>query len=341
MQDNIEFRMRDNLLIKGTLMGNINSPDLIIMLHSGGYDRTEHGVREVTKSSSGTIKSYYNKRGNYEYLSDLLKKDAAILLIDQRNHGRSGKNIDEVRMKEEIRKIDASMSEQTISLIFECLKSNNTEKLSFITNNELKNLIKHPIIKDLSFLEMKDDLREIVQSMIYQNHYANIHLVGTCMGGLVSSLYATQNPDKVKSLTLFSPLFTFGSTFLHPDNEFAEKKAQIIYAGKQFRMGKAVEGIKTYEEIAYIRQFFYENLFALNIPIFCIQGVEDKLVPVKGQEKIFQQLKNYQDTFGLSPVYYAEISPGVHCLYDTIFPSLVEVSEFINSNLQQNDLKRN
>ena len=50
MQDNIEFRMRDNLLIKGTLMGNINSPDLIIMLHSGGYDERSMVLGKLLKA---------------------------------------------------------------------------------------------------------------------------------------------------------------------------------------------------------------------------------------------------------------------------------------------------
>ena len=41
MKDNISFKMPDGLVIRGTLMGNIESPNLIVMLHSGGYDRRE------------------------------------------------------------------------------------------------------------------------------------------------------------------------------------------------------------------------------------------------------------------------------------------------------------
>lgn len=338
MPDNIEFQMRDGVLIKGTLMGNVTSSDIVIMFHSGGYDRREKGVCEVIKTEQGNRKIYYNERGNYEYLSDLLKRDAAILLIDQRNHGKSGKNIDEEKMRSAISSIDQNISDEESQLILDSLKKKCLDKLSFITNEQLQKLIHHPIIKDMSFLEMSEDLEEIIEEM--KRHYTNIHLVGTCMGGLVASLYALEHEKNIQSLTLFSPLFTFDSTFLHPDNEFAIHKSKLIAAGNQFRMGNAVEGPKTYQEIAYIRQAFYEQLNKINIPIFCIQGVEDQLVLEKAQENIFRKFKEYHDAHGLSPVYYAEIYPGVHCLYDTIFPSVVEVSNFIYSNIKQNDLIR-
>ena len=65
MKDNISFKMPDGLVIRGTLMGNIESPNLIVMLHSGGYDRREKGVKEINSNQ----KEYYNAKGNYEYLS--------------------------------------------------------------------------------------------------------------------------------------------------------------------------------------------------------------------------------------------------------------------------------
>ena len=105
-------------------------------------------------------------------------------------------------------------------------------------------------------------------------------------------------------------------------------------------MGNAVEGLHTLAEIENLRKDFYKQLLQINIPIFCIQGLEDKLVLAKHQNALFASLKEYHDTHNLSKVYYAEISPGVHCLYDVLHPSLQVASEFIYSNLDTG-LKRN
>ena len=105
-------------------------------------------------------------------------------------------------------------------------------------------------------------------------------------------------------------------------------------------MGNAVEGPKTIEEITKIKKYFYGRLNNLDIPIFCIQGLEDTLVPAIDQNAIFKELKTYHDKHKLSPIYYAEIKPGVHCLYDTLFPSLIEATTFIVSNLNTDVLKK-
>ena len=39
--------MNDGLIIRGDLLGNIDSPNLTIMLHSGGYDRHEWGIKDI------------------------------------------------------------------------------------------------------------------------------------------------------------------------------------------------------------------------------------------------------------------------------------------------------
>ena len=90
----INFKMSDGLNINGTFLESTTSNDLIIMLHSGGYERMEHGVRKISNGK----KEYYNPKGNYAYLSNYLQNNASILLLDQRNHGKSGKNIDESAM---------------------------------------------------------------------------------------------------------------------------------------------------------------------------------------------------------------------------------------------------
>ena len=333
MKDNISFKMPDGLVIRGTLMGNIESPNLIVMLHSGGYDRREKGVKEINSNQ----KEYYNAKGNYEYLSSYLQKDAAILLIDQRNHGRSGKNIDEEKMALAIKEV-ANLSDYDIKLLNRCLKEKDDAMLDYLVTkpnkSNLEILLKKPIVKDMSFLEMADDLAEVLYLIKREYNYSNIHLVGTCMGGLVSTLYVFNHPNSVNSLTLFSPLYTLDSAFLHPDNEFAIHKHEVVMAGGQYKIGNAVEGLHTLAGIENLRKDFYKQLLQINIPIFCIQGLEDKLVLAKHQNAIFKTLKDYHDANNLSPVYYAEIAPGVHCLYDVLYPSLIEATNFISSNLE-------
>ncbi len=339
---NVEFKMKDNLIIRGVLEGKIEANDLVIMLHSGGYDRNERGV----KQNKNGKKCFYNPRGNYEYLSDILKSDAAILRIDLRNHGLSGKNIDTLKMLELLKEFN--ITSLNARLICSLLLQNDKIKLKEVIEGlklddkdkmELKQLVKRPIIKDSSFYQMRDDIKEILEQI--GGNYQNYHFVGTCMGGLISALYIMDNPLKVKSLSLFSPLFTLDQAFLRSDSNdtFSYHKRQVIKNGGQFRMGNQVEGIKTYQEVASFRPMFYENLKKINVPICAFQGVEDKLVNALEQEKIFAFIENYHKEKGLMPVYYASISPGVHSLYDVIYPVIMEVGDFIKANLSQN-LKR-
>ena len=348
MKTNIEFTMSDGLLIKGTLLGNKTSSNLIIMLHSGGYNHLERGVEKVINTPDARKIIYYNNRGNYEYLTAELKEDAMILLIDQRNHGESGKNIDIPKMLVALKKI-SDFDNSIISNIINSLLKKDKDTLKKIVASLpledskkvlLQELLKRPILKDMSFIKMQDDLSEVIEQMQTLYQFSAIHLVGTCMGGLVSTLYALNNPNMVKSLTLFSPLFTFDYSFFHPSDDFTKNKLAVIAAGRQHRMGNAVEGPKTIEEITKIKKDFYDRLNNLDIPIFCIQGLEDTLVPARDQNVIFKELKTYHDKYNLSPIYYAEIKPGVHCLYDTLFPSLIEATTFIVSNLNTDVLKK-
>ena len=114
----VAFTLSDGLLLKGSLLDNENSKDLIIMLHSGGYERIEHGVKEI----NGPEKIYYNPEGNYTYLSNYLAQDASILLFDQRNHGQSGKNVDVAAMSKAIKNINSKIDDNVISDIIIALK---------------------------------------------------------------------------------------------------------------------------------------------------------------------------------------------------------------------------
>ena len=107
MYKELEFEMSDGLIIKGQIEGNIASDNLIVMLHSGGYDRHERGIKEIKNQQ----KIYFNPLGNYDYLTNLLKHDYVILRIDQRNHGESGKNIDIYALSKTLNSLDVPNKE--------------------------------------------------------------------------------------------------------------------------------------------------------------------------------------------------------------------------------------
>ena len=285
-------------------------------------------------------KSHYNNLGNYDYFVDYLKNDMAILVIDQRNHGESGKNIDIAKMKNILSNFDLSLSLEAIDMIIECLLKNDKATLNNIVASlslsedkkiELLNILKRPIIKDMSFLRMKDDLDTVINQMKNSEGYEKINLVGTCMGGLVSCLYAVEKPENVNSLTLFSPLLTLDEVFINPQNDFGKKKQEILHSGKQFRMGNCVEGIETEKEVASFMNEFLKKFYTSNIPMFCIQGTDDALVPCEAQNNIFANVKRYRDVNEIdTPIYYAQLG-GVHCLYDNIFACLDEAGQFLIS----------
>lgn len=340
MNKEVKFVMSDGLVIRGSLEGNLDSDNLVVMLHSGGYDRHEQGIKEAKKNpeTGKTEKVFYNPQGNYDYLTTILKDDYCVLRIDQRNHGKSGKNVDVQKLDEKLNEFNLSESEK--QEIVKALHERDNKKISELaTSDDLNMLLHRPPLKDMSFVEMSKDLEEVMKQLpeVVGKSFNSVDYVGTCMGTVVLGLYLEneKNRENVNSITLFSPLYTFDYSFTNTpeDAGLLAKKKQVIESGKQFRLGNAVEGKSTYDEVARFSDEFIENLKNLDIPTYCIQGTSDVLVPEQEQLKLFTEVIKNRLGKGLSEVYYAEIE-GVHCLYDSLYPSLVEVSDFINANHQ-------
>lgn len=337
MPQELEFTMSDGLIIRGQIEGNLESDNLIVMLHSGGYDRHERGVKEITKDENGNKKiEYYNPLGNYDYLTNLLKQDYAIFRIDQRNHGQSGKNVDVEKLTEALTQLN--ISQEDISTIIQVEHTRDKQTLNELINkySNIKDIVNRPPLKDMSFIKMKDDLKEVMKSLPQKvgKEFTSVDYVGTCMGTVVLGLYLSETQDpKANSLTLFSPLYTFDYSFINPpeEAELLSKKKQVVESGKQFRLGNAVEGESTFKEVKTISKDFLQNIADLSIPILCIQGLNDALVSRNDQDKIFLELEKYRQGNNLNEIYYAEIE-GVHCLYDSIFPSVLEASDFIEGS---------
>lgn len=340
MNKEVKFVMSDGLVIRGSLEGNLDSDNLVVMLHSGGYDRHEQGIKEAKKNpeTGKTEKVFYNPQGNYDYLTTMLKDDYCVLRIDQRNHGKSGKNVDVQKLDEKLNEFNLSESEK--QEIVKALHERDNKKISELaTSDDLNMLLHRPPLKDMSFVEMSKDLEEVMKQLpeVVGKSFNSVDYVGTCMGTVVLGLYLEneKNRENVNSITLFSPLYTFDYSFTKTpeDAGLLAKKKQVIESGKQFRLGNAVEGKSTYDEVARFSDEFIENLKNLDIPTYCIQGTSDVLVPEQEQLKLFTEVIKNRLGKGLSEVYYAEIE-GVHCLYDSLYPSLVEVYDFINANHQ-------
>lgn len=335
MYQELEFQMRDGLIIKGQLEGNINSENLVVMLHSGGYDRHERGAKDVIATKKPKTITYYNELGNYDYLTNLLKEDYCILRIDQRNHGASGKNIDVDKLTNSL-KIN-HIPEETSSLLISSLLTRDKATLNKLEeeNPSLSQFIHRPPTKDMSFIEMKNDFKEVMEMLPKKigKDFKSIDYIGTCMGTVVLGLYLAENPEKANSLTLFSPLFTFEHSFINPPASatFLTHKQNIVNNGEQFRIGNAVEGPSTIEEVESFHQTFLPNLANLDIPILCLQGTNDILVPADIQREIFKHLKTYREENNLAETNYEEL-PGVHCLYDVIDEATIRATTFINEN---------
>lgn len=340
MNKEVKFVMSDGLVIRGSLEGDLDSDNLVVMLHSGGYDRHEQGVKEVKKNpeTGKTEKVFYNPQGNYDYLTTMLKDDYCILRIDQRNHGKSGKNVDVQKLDERLSEFNLSES-KTQEIVKALHERNNIKINEFATSDDINMLLHRPPLKNMSFVEMSKDLEEVMKQLpeVAGRSFNSVDYVGTCMGTVVLGLYLEneKNRENVNSITLFSPLYTFDYSFTKTpeDAGLLSLKKQVIESGKQFRFGNAVEGKSTYDEVDSFSDEFIENLKKLDIPTFCIQGQSDVLVPEKEQFKLFTEIMNSRKQKGLSDVYYVQIQ-GVHCLYDSLYPCLVEVSDFINSNHQ-------
>ena len=268
----------------------------------------------------------------------MLKDDYCVLRIDQRNHGKSGKNVDVQKLDEKLNEFNLSESEK--QEIVKALHERDNKKISELaTSDDLNMLLHRPPLKDMSFVEMSKDLEEVMKQLpeVVGKSFNSVDYVGTCMGTVVLGLYLEneKNRENVNSITLFSPLYTFDYSFTNTpeDAGLLAKKKQVIESGKQFRLGNAVEGKSTYDEVARFSDEFIENLKNLDIPTYCIQGTSDVLVPEQEQLKLFTEVIKNRLGKGLSEAYYAEIE-GVHCLYDSLYPSLVEVYDFINANHQ-------
>lgn len=249
-----------------TLEGNLNSNNLVVMIHGGGMDHHEQGYYQVfdangkvvKKMVDGKAKTVLTKQhiGNYDRIAtelQTLENSPLIIRIDLRNHGESllpGGLMDE---------------------------------------------------RDTLISRMAGDVVEVINHVMEEHNIENIHLFGTCLGGLVSECIATgltnskntEYLNKIKSLFLNCPLSFQNLCTFDPNDKFNYEKTIAIINGPdgiQFRKMRGMfEGKETIKEAQRINDL-PERVGNLHIPIHYVYGENDRLLPAAFSEQILNRM---------------------------------------------------
>lgn len=294
----VQAGTKDEWKIGYTLEGNINSNNLVVMVHSGGYDRDENGLYpymsngKPLKDEKGKTLFTKNPFGNYQRLSYELQAegiDTAILRIDLRNHGES------------------------------------------LVNGKMDT-------RDTSFLRFSKDLDDVITQIKNTYNYQNIHIVGTCAGALTAIYYIANKIDttNIKSLLLISPLSPNVLCTTNPNHGFNYKKNMMILNGEitQFTKMKGIlEGITTIKE-AQDNLNIYERLDK-GIPIHYLISPTDRILPYDISLEIVKKLSKY-DWFTYNTFFDKEVKGQAdHCFYDPQSSDalLIESMNFLSEQL--------
>lgn len=281
----------DEWPIYGCLEGNIESKNLVLMIHGGGYDRNENGIFPVMENgkpkkeeSNGKSRMIYTNKpyGNYERLSTELQADeidCAIFRMDVRNHGRS-------------------------------------------TNNGKMDT------RDTEWTRFSRDLSSVIKYLKDKYGYENIHLVGTCMGALIAQYYIAgigankddymEERQNLRSATLISPLAPQMLCTTNPAHGFGYKKAEMIRNGEisQFTKMKGLfEGRKTLKE-AEEHLDLAQRVAKTELPIMYISSPTDRIIPIDQTLEVINDMQ-------VNPNFTSELllkdeirGLSDHCFYD-------------------------
>lgn len=250
--------------LRYTLEGNLESKNLMAMIHGGGMDHHEKGFyptfdengKPVKKMINGKMKTVLTKQhiGNYDRMVGELETigaDTLIVRVDLRNHGES-----------------------------------------LLPNGEMDK-------RDSSVLRLAGDILDLIHQIEEEREIENIDLVGTCIGGLIAECIATgtttynheDTVEKIRSLFLNCPLSFQALTSTDPTDTFNYHKNKEILTGKQFtKMKGTFEGKET----------FLEGLEHLNMPelvasvpnlkIFYLFGADDRLLKQEKSTAILKKM---------------------------------------------------
>jgi uncharacterized protein len=138
-----------------------------------------------------------------------------------------------------------------------------------------------------------EDLNAAV-NLVSEKGYKKVGLLGASFGGGISTLYASENQEKLTCLCLWNPVLNYEHTFLNPTvlwikevkdrlkKDFDEKGWSEL-GSRKFKIGKELfDEMKTFSP--------YEELKKINIPTCIIHGDCDTKVPFEDSVKYFNNL---------------------------------------------------
>lgn len=317
----------DEFLIAYTLEGNLNSKNLLVMLHGGGMDhhekeafpRIQNGQNEKRQLENGKSRTILEPMfyGNYDRIVGEIEArdlDLLTLRIDLRNHGES-------------KKIDGTFDE-----------------------------------RDLQVKRYVRDISDVIDYIVNAYNIENIDLMGTCFGGLIAQCYVLgiginesclmKDRDKIKSLILNCPLSFLNLYTENEADKFSYNKSMLIKygpEGTQFnKMPGVYEGKETIKEAQYYGNIA-PKLGESKLPILYLYGKKDRLIAPTVAEKITGEIKNENQRLIVRPVDDTyDHGFADHCLYDPQSSDVLirAVMEFLenqlalrNNNENQNKMK--
>lgn len=250
--------------LRYTLEGDLNSKNLMVMIHGGGMDHHEKGFyttfdengKPVKKMINGKMKTVLNEQhiGNYDRMVgelEAIEADTLIVRVDLRNHGESLLP-------------DGTMDE-----------------------------------RDTSVLRFAGDILDLIHQIEEEREIENIDLVGTCIGGLIAECIATgtttcnheDTVEKIRSLFLNCPLSFHALTSTDPTDTFNYNKNKEILAGKRFTKMKGMfEGKETFLEGLYHLDMPELVASVPNLKIFYLFGADDRLLKQEKSTAILKEM---------------------------------------------------
>ena len=138
---------------------------------------------------------------------------------------------------------------------------------------------------DMSIFSEEDDLGAVIEGLktIKGIKKGKVTLLGISQGGMVSALYAGDNPDKVEKLVLIYPALCIKDDWVTKYPKITDMPEVVNSFGMQ--LGRAyVEGL--YDLDVYGRISRYTG------PVQIIHGDSDRLVPISYSEKAHEAYKN-------------------------------------------------
>lgn len=125
--------------------------------------------------------------------------------------------------------------------------------------------------------------------------FTKVGLLGASFGGGIATLYAAENPDKIKALCLWNPCLNYDHIFINPITPWLKDKKEKIktqleekgwaeVGSRNFKLGKAL-----FDEMS--STFPFEEMKKIKIPTIIIHPDKDSYVPYEDSVNYLNNLQ--------------------------------------------------